>query len=176
MDATRRARSPVRCPNKHQGDHMASYAFVTEWEIAAPIDQVWSVIVDPASWPQWWRGVRSTRELAHGDARGLGGVWRYEWRSYLPYSLVFDMRVTAIVPPYLLEGRASGQLDGEGRWRLSETATGTHVRYEWNVRTTEWWMNLLSPIARPAFAWNHDVVMRWGQEGLRRRLGLPPVA
>ena len=38
---------------------------------------------------------------------------------------------------------------GEGRWRLSETATGTHVRYEWNVRTTEWWMNLLSPIARP---------------------------
>jgi hypothetical protein len=39
------------------------------------------------------------------------------------------------------------------------------------VKTTEWWMNLLAPIARPLFAWNHDVVMRQGGEGLARLLG-----
>jgi hypothetical protein len=32
-------------------------------------------------------------------------------------------------------------------------------------------MNLLAPIAKPVFAWNHDVVMRQGGEGLARRLG-----
>ena len=46
----------------------------------------------------------------------------------------------------------------------------TAVTYEWNVRTTKAWMNLLAPVARPVFAYNHDVVMRWGGEGLARRL------
>jgi len=32
-------------------------------------------------------------------------------------------------------------------------------------------MNMLSPLARPLFKWNHDVVMSWGAEGLRKRLG-----
>jgi hypothetical protein len=32
-------------------------------------------------------------------------------------------------------------------------------------------MNLLAPVARPFFAWNHDVVMRWGGEGLSRLVG-----
>lgn len=32
-------------------------------------------------------------------------------------------------------------------------------------------MNLLAPVARPLFAWNHDVVMTWGGEGLARLLG-----
>jgi hypothetical protein len=31
-------------------------------------------------------------------------------------------------------------------------------------------MNLLAPIARPLFAWNHDVIMRQGEEGLSRYL------
>lgn len=46
------------------------------------------------------------------------------------------------------------------------------MRYEWDVRTTQWWMNALAPLARPVFAWNHDYVMRQGGEGLRRRLGV----
>jgi hypothetical protein len=32
-------------------------------------------------------------------------------------------------------------------------------------------MNLLSPIARPVFEWNHDWVMRNGGEGLAALLG-----
>ena len=32
-------------------------------------------------------------------------------------------------------------------------------------------MNLLAPLARPIFEWNHDVVMRRGAEGLARLLG-----
>jgi hypothetical protein len=32
-------------------------------------------------------------------------------------------------------------------------------------------MNLLAPIARPVFKWNHDYVMQRGGEALARRLG-----
>ena len=47
----------------------------------------------------------------------------------------------------------------------------TIVRYDWNVETTKRWMNLVSPIARLLFEWNHNVVMGWGAQGLARRLG-----
>ena len=38
--------------------------------------------------------------------------------------------------------------------------------YEWRVHTTKPWMNLLAPVAKPIFAWNHDWVMRNGGTGL----------
>ena len=30
---------------------------------------------------------------------------------------------------------------------------------------------MLAPLARPIFAWNHDVVMAWGGEGLAQLVG-----
>ena len=33
-------------------------------------------------------------------------------------------------------------------------------------------MNRLAPLARPAFAWNHDYVMRQGARGLAEKLGV----
>ena len=37
-------------------------------------------------------------------------------------------------------------------------------------------MNRLAPIARPAFAWNHDWVMRQGAHGLAARLNAKLIA
>ena len=45
------------------------------------------------------------------------------------------------------------------------------VVYEWNVETTARWMNVLAPLGGPAFAWNHDRIMRAGGEGLAKLLG-----
>ena len=44
------------------------------------------------------------------------------------------------------------------------------------MRTTRSWMNLLSPVARPIFAVNHDYVMRSGGHGLAKLLGVPLLA
>jgi hypothetical protein len=71
----------------------------------------------------------------------------------------------------LLEGMATGELQGRGLWQLSTDGDETIVRYDWSVETTKSWMNLLSPIARPLFEWNHNVVMSWGAQGLGERLG-----
>ena len=78
--------------------------------------------------------------------------------------------------PRLLEGDATGELAGVGRWRLLEEDRITVVIYEWHVRTTRAWMNLLAPVARSAFKSNHDYVMRNGGEGLARLLGVPLLA
>lgn len=70
-----------------------------------------------------------------------------------------------------MAGRAAGELTGTGHWRLFEQGGVTAVTYEWNVHTTKAWMNVLAPVARPLFAYNHNVVMGWGGEGMARRLG-----
>jgi uncharacterized protein YndB with AHSA1/START domain len=151
---------------------MASQQFdlVTNWHFDAPIDRVWAELNAPDDWPSWWRAVERVEVLAEGDADGLGAVRRLTWRTALPYRLTFDMTATRIQPMTILEGRASGELDGVGLWTLSPTASGTDVRYDWRIEVTKPWMRAFAPVLKPAFRWNHNVVMRWGHEGLRERL------
>jgi len=75
-----------------------------------------------------------------------------------------------VEPFAAIEGTASGAFEGMGRWRFSAEARQTVVRCEWDVRTTERWMSVLAPLARPLFIWNHDVIMRWGARGLAHAL------
>ena len=154
---------------------MARYEFLTTWCVDAPIERVFDVLRDSARYPAWWKGVRSVVPIAPGDADGVGEESRFTWRSVLPYELSFDSRVTHVEPPYLIAGTASGELEGRGTWRLFE-GNGTAAVYEWHVRTTRPWMNLLGPVARPVFAWNHDVVMRQGAAGIARELGARLIA
>ena len=150
---------------------MKIYNFVTIWRVEAPIESVWNEIYHANDWPTWWKGVESVSELRKGDEKGIGGVHRYTWKSKLPYRLSFDMQTVRVEPPVLLEGIATGELQGRGQWQLSTAGNETVVRYDWRVETTKRWMNLISPLARPLFEWNHDVVMNWGAQGLAQRLG-----
>ena len=158
------------------GPSMAAYSFLTTWCVDAPIQRVWDLIYAAKRYPEWWKGVRKVTELEPGDENGLGALNRLRWRSKLPYSLEFDMRVTRVERPYLLEGRASGELEGTGVWRLYEGAAGTAAVYSWDVSTTRRWINRIAPLARPAFEWNHDYVMRHGASGLAQALNAPLIA
>ncbi len=149
---------------------MASYQFLTTWCIDAPIDAVFDVLHDSSGYPRWWKGVRSVEVLERGGEASVGELVRFEWRSVLPYSLVFELRATRVERPHLIEGRATGELAGVGTWRLYE-GRGTAIVYDWRVRTTKPWMNLMGPVARPVFTWNHDIVMRQGGHGLAAALG-----
>jgi len=146
------------------------YRFITIWSIEAPIEAVCEAVSNSLYWPQWWRNVESVVELAPGDARGIGCVRRYTWRGRLPYRLTFDIRVVHIEPLATIEGIASGDVAGLGRWSFTTDGAVTIVRYDWQVHTTPLWMNLLALFARPFFKWNHDAVMQQGGEALARML------
>ena len=154
----------------------AEYRFLTTWLLEAPRASAWEVLRDPLRWPEWWRGVERVDELDPGDDRGVGSRYRIAWRSRIPYELEFDFTVRSVDAPRAMDGHAAGALEGSGHWRLFEQHGMTAVVYDWRVRTTERWMNALAPVARPVFEYNHDVVMRWGGEGLARRLGARLVA
>ncbi|MEZ4768960.1 MAG: SRPBCC family protein [Caldilineales bacterium] len=148
-----------------EGSPIARYDFTTIWQVDAPLAPIWTAIAEVERWPEWWRGVESVVPLRN-PGRGVGSVYRYTWRSKLPYRLTFDMETTAVDPMRRIEGRASGELRGTGRWTFSGAGGRTTVRYDWNVETTRRWMNLLAPVMRPVFVRNHDVVMAWGRAGL----------
>jgi uncharacterized protein YndB with AHSA1/START domain len=150
---------------------LAEYRFLTTWLVQAERDRVWDAIYESERWPGWWKGVLEAEKLEEGDEAGVGQYGRYVWKSRLPYRLEFFVRTTKVEKPHLLEGDASGELAGIGRWRLFEHAGVTAVLYEWNVRTTRAWMNFFAPFARPIFAVNHDYVMRNGGHGLAKLLG-----
>lgn len=82
------------------------------------------------------------------------------------------MRTRRGLRAVLIEGQASGDLNGTGRWELQARQGPRRVRYEWRVRADKPWMRLLAPLWRPIYVWNHGGVMRAGSEGFLR----PPAA
>lgn len=155
---------------------MSEYHFLTIWKLDAPRAAVCQAIEDSLAWPQWWPGVEQVEELAGGDANGIGSIRRYTWKGRLPYRLTFDVRVTRMALQNMVEGIASGDVEGLGRWTFTSDGELTVARYEWNVRPTPLWMRLLSPLAGPLFRWNHDRLMRQGGEGLAQCLNARLVA
>ncbi|WP_349571944.1 SRPBCC family protein [Azotobacter salinestris] len=148
------------------------YHLTTLWQLDAPLGAVWDAIVEPEAWPGWWRGVEQVVTLERGrEGSALGARQRFTWKGALPYRLSFVTCVTRFEPRRLLEGRVEGELEGIGRWRFGAEAGRTWVRFDWQVHTTPPWMNLLAPLARPLFRWNHGVLMHSGGIGLARRLG-----
>jgi uncharacterized protein YndB with AHSA1/START domain len=148
---------------------MAQYRFLTTWILDTEIARVWDAIYDAERWPEWWPGVERV-EVVGED------LWRSTWKSALPYRLTFEFAILQRDPPHVLAGRASGELEGTGTWRLFESPQGTASTWDWNVKTTAAWMNALGPAARPAFGWNHGRVMSRGGEGLARHLGCALIA
>ena len=152
------------------GSSGIGYRFATCWHIRAPVARVWDELDHPERWPSWWQGLLDVVRLCAAGPDGLGSVHRFLWKGHLPYTLAVEMRLTKSERPRMLESEASGELEGLGRWTLSEEDSGTAARYDWQVRTTKPWMNRLAPVARALFTWNHHVVMRRGERGLQRLL------
>jgi uncharacterized protein YndB with AHSA1/START domain len=152
---------------------MASYRFVTEWRLHAPIEQVFAAVEDVEAWPSWWTMVRKVERVRAGDDGLVGAINHLTFVGKLPYRLAFDMQVTQHEPPRALAGAATGELEGVGEWTFREDGDWTVVRYVWAIRTTRPWMNAFAPVpfVKEIFALNHHAVMRNGLAGIRRRLG-----
>jgi len=146
------------------------FDLVSQWRIAAPVEQVWAALAEPENWPGWWPHVRSVRTLRTGGADGLRTVRRIEWATRLPYRIVIDVETVEVIPQQRMRARSSGHLRGEGIWLLRSDERFTAVTYVWRVEASKSWMRWLAPILAPVFRWNHDGVMRAGGEGLARHL------
>lgn len=147
------------------------YSFVTRWQLKAPLQDVWDAIYNSMQWPQWWRGVESVVEIEKNDEGGINGIRKYTWKSVLPYTLTFNMKLTEKEPLKRLRGIAFGELEGDGEWLFKEENGIVYIQYNWNVVTTKKWMNSLAFLLKPFFTLSHNTVMHWGGKCLAKKLG-----
>jgi hypothetical protein len=155
---------------------MTDYHFVSTWRLQAPIEQAWEEIVHTERWPSWWKYVARVDQLNPGDATGLGR--RHRTRPtpapgvHHPAALPARLRHPGAPHPATHHpgGRRHRRTGGRRPLDTDPRRRRTLVRYDWDVRTTKWWMNLAAPVARPVFTWNHDALMREAAQGLAHRL------
>jgi quercetin dioxygenase-like cupin family protein/uncharacterized protein YndB with AHSA1/START domain len=152
------------------------YVFVDEWDVAAPIEAVFEALADARTYPEWWTPVYLE---AHADGpAAVGHVSTQRFKGRLPYRL--NTRTTTIRhdPPTVLEGDVEGDLRGRGVWTLTPLGDGgTHVRFDWRVFADRLLLRVLTPVMRPAFAWNHAWAIARARDGLEpyaRRLAARP--
>lgn len=150
---------------------MARYRFVTDMRFDAPAEAVYRSVVEPERWLDDWSHAVAVRRTAAGDDDGAGASFEATVRAPLGYRLSARIETVAVQRPVALWMTASGDLEGYARWRLTPRARGTDVRFTWDVRATERWMQLLTPVARPVFEWSHGVVIRRAARAAARDLG-----
>ena len=146
---------------------ISRFQLLSRWQIPASRVEVWAALRNVNAWPGWWPYVAAVEELDAGQPDGIDACHRLHWTSRLPYSIRLVTRVSEVVPQTLLRAKASGDLVGEGCWRLADSTHGTDVEYLWSVELDKPWMQFIAPLARPVFEWNHHGVMAAGESGLR---------
>ncbi|GAA4347596.1 SRPBCC family protein [Microbacterium rhizosphaerae] len=152
----------------------ARYHFVTTYRLTGKATRVWDVLRDVEGWARWWPGLESVRLIRAPNGReGVGAVHRYVVRAPVGYRFAYETEVTAIEPMRYVDAVARGELAGRGRVAMEPPAgEDVTVWIAWLVETPKRWMRVLSPIARPAFAWNHHRLMNGFGTGLASASGM----
>lgn len=112
---------------------MAKLSESASTEIEAPVDAVWAIVADVASWPQW-QGTLGALDVLEQDGEGRASLC----------AVVFDAKVTKVkmklacsyaAPSRMSFERVSGDLSSlAGSWRLEELGDGrTRATYALDV-------------------------------------------
>jgi len=148
------------------------FRFEESWNLpGACVDDVYDVLSRGELLPLWWQGVylEAERLDGAGDPK-VGDRIRAKARGFLPYRLRFILQAAELTPPRRIVVTTTGDFDGRWTATLSQKGDGTHVDLIWEVIVQRPILKLLSPLLRPAFAWNHRWTTPRGELGLRRYL------
>ena len=143
---------------------LREYRFTSYWRVRATPEEAYAALHDLASYPTWWPEVKEANRV---DDK----TFSLRCRSFLPYDLIFETAQAAEDPEAgILEASMTGDLEGFSRWTIRSGPEGSVMRFDEEVTTNKKSLNVLAPIARPAFKANHTLMMRSGERGLRRHL------
>lgn len=144
---------------------MEQYSFVTTWRVDAPARAVWDAL---QCLSLWWPGMSS--KCVTPSREGIGARHERITRGRLPYTLRYTITVTRFDPPRASTYDSEGDLVGQGSYVLTQMGDTTEIIFHWDVATRGFWMNVLAPLLKPLFAWNHDYVMAQGEQALAQYL------
>lgn len=154
-------------PHRHvrpYAGESAPFHFENQWRVNASVPDVWSVLSDIESWPQWWPGlpvaVPVDERIAPGSRADI------QVNSPIGVTLSFGIELQNTNPPNFVKFTAAGDLRGIGEWSLHQMGPITTISFVWCVTTRRMPIRLMRPMA----TWMHSRVMSAGHRGLVRRL------
>lgn len=149
------------------------YDWTTEWNIDAPLSDVYRVMSAHDDGEPWWPS------MAVKQVTPIAGV---PDGQIVTYHVKQASSVARFAPPFVITS-TTAEVEHERRWRSVVTGDlagvldtlfyarpddGTRVVYHWYVRVTQPLLNLLGYVVEPMFRASHDHVMREGEAGLQR--------
>lgn len=122
------------------------------------------MLQDLRNYVRWWPEVKSVIPVNKDRAVVL-------IMGVLPYSLeiLMDKEIDDASTGVLRAG-LSGDLEGFSSWTVTPEDSGCRLIYEQHVEVTKRLLQLLAPVARPLFRFNHRLMMSRGEKGLRSYL------
>ncbi len=141
----------------------AHFRFTDEWVCPGTPERVAQILVDLASYPDWWPQVLAVARLSDDSARLL-------CRASLPYTL--DLTLTAVRRQPPLEVRMDGDLTGWVRIDLVPHAHGTTLTWSQEATVTTW-RAVPAAALRTLLTWNHARMIGGLRAGLERQVRRP---
>jgi len=147
------------------------YHLVSHWRVPATAEEVYSVLSDARALPLWWPSVcLDVLEFERGDDSGGDAVIRLETRGNLPWVLNWHLHITETRPPHSFTFKVWGDVEGQGRWTLTEDGPWCNIIFEWTVTLRKGLLRYLWLAGRPLFVADHRWAMQRGEESLRLEL------
>ncbi len=140
------------------------FVFRSEWRLPALPRRVYEVLAEVENYPRWWPQVRRAHRI---DATS----GELTCRSLLPYDLVFVMQQDLEDPEDLvLRASLTGDLRGTSQWTVTTDGDGARAIFDEDVSVGSGLLRAAGRLFRPALKFNHDLMMRAGEKGLRAYL------
>jgi hypothetical protein len=140
------------------------FRFRSQWHLDSSPERVYAALVDVQSYPSWWPQVRHVRQLDETSGE-------ITCRSLLPYDLTFVIRRELEDPvARILRATMTGDLAGTSQWTLEASDDGSLAIFDEDVVVRKSLVRAAGIVARPALVFNHGLMMRSGEHGLRRHL------
>jgi uncharacterized membrane protein len=87
-------------------------------DIDGEAEDIWTVLTDPAAFPEWIQGMQQVEVLTEGEY-GVGTRYRAAAGSG-ERTIEWTVEVTAVVPEKSIDFSYTGAVEGNGGWRIEE--------------------------------------------------------
>lgn len=140
------------------------FVFEAVWRLPADPDTVYRALAASEDYHRWWPQIVESARLDHESGRLTA-------KSALPYRLrMVVRREIEDAATRNLRAALTGDLDGWSSWRVVPDGPGSLAVYDQQVVVSARFLGLLAQLAPWPLRWNHQVMMRDGERGLRRYL------
>ncbi|MEX2551003.1 MAG: SRPBCC family protein [Nitriliruptoraceae bacterium] len=120
------------------------------WRSTAPVGDVWGVINDLATWPDWWPAIRSVEAVAPLPDALQTARLTFDTHPPIPTLVATVAVVERNEPDHLLVEVRDGPLAGHGEVTVSEDPAGSITSYAIELRVRSLLFRPLEPILRSA--------------------------